>query len=63
VPSLVPVGEIRAAAVRLAGVSVRTPLVPFPAVAPGLLVKPESLQPTGGDGGSGPPGAGADGRA
>ncbi len=56
---LVPLDEIRAAADRIAGVVVRTPLVPFPgAVAPrdaalpspgqpDLLVKPESLQPTG----------------
>jgi threo-3-hydroxy-L-aspartate ammonia-lyase len=46
-PSLVSVDEIRAAAARLAGVTVRTPLVPFPGADPGLLVKPESLQPTG----------------
>jgi len=45
--SLVSVDEIRAAAARLAGVAVRTPLVPFPGAPPGLLVKPESLQPTG----------------
>jgi threonine dehydratase len=47
VASLVSVDEIRAAADRLAGVAVRTPLVPFPGVDPLLLVKPESLQPTG----------------
>jgi threo-3-hydroxy-L-aspartate ammonia-lyase len=59
VAELVPLDEIRAAANRIAGVVVRTPLVPFPsAVAPSdatpsspgrpdLLVKPESLQPTG----------------
>jgi threonine dehydratase len=47
VPSLVSVDEIRAAADRLTGVTVRTPLVPFPGVDPRLLVKPESLQPTG----------------
>jgi len=47
VASLVSVGEIRAAAARIAGVAVRTPLVPFPGVDPLLLVKPESLQPTG----------------
>jgi len=46
-PSLVSVDEIRDAAVCLAGVAVRTPLVPFPGVDPRLLVKPESLQPTG----------------
>ena len=45
--SLVTVEEIRAAADRLTGVIVRTPLVPFPETAPRLLVKPESLQPTG----------------
>ena len=56
---LVPLDEIRAAAHRVEGVVVRTPLIPFPgAVAPSdaappspgwpdLLVKPESLQPTG----------------
>jgi threonine dehydratase len=38
--------EIKAAADRLRGVAVATPLVPFPAAAP-LMVKPESLQPTG----------------
>jgi threo-3-hydroxy-L-aspartate ammonia-lyase len=47
VVSLVSVDEIRAAAARLDGVAVRTPLVPFPGVDPPLLVKPESLQPTG----------------
>ena len=45
--SLVTVEEIRAAAGRLDGVIVRTPLVPFPQTTPRLLVKPESLQPTG----------------
>ena len=44
---LVSVDEIRSAAERLDGVIVRTPLVPFPRVAPSLLIKPESLQPTG----------------
>jgi threo-3-hydroxy-L-aspartate ammonia-lyase len=47
VPPLVSVDEIRSAAARLDGVVVRTPLVPFPRVAPSLLIKPESLQPTG----------------
>jgi threonine dehydratase len=59
VAELVPLEEIRVAAHRIAGVVVRTPLVPFAgAVAPSdarppspgrpdLLVKPESLQPTG----------------
>ncbi len=45
--SLVSAGEIRAAAARLAGVTARTPLVPFPGADPPLLLKPESLQPTG----------------
>ena len=44
---LVSIDEIRAAAAALAGVTVRTPLVPFPRADPPLLVKPESLQPTG----------------
>ena len=44
---LVSIDEIRAAAAALSGVAVRTPLVPFPGADPPLLVKPESLQPTG----------------
>lgn len=56
---LVSLDEIRAAARRIGGVAVRTPLVLFPGAAaardaapplpgrPGLLIKPESLQPTG----------------
>lgn len=44
---LVTVGEISAAAQRLRGVIVPTPLVPFPGAEPKLLLKPESLQPTG----------------
>jgi threonine dehydratase len=47
VQRLVSVDEIRSAAERLDGVIVRTPLIPFPRVAPRLLIKPESLQPTG----------------
>ena len=43
---LVSVDEIRAAARRISGVSVRTPLLSFPG-EPGLLLKPESLQPIG----------------
>ncbi len=46
--------DIRAAAERIAGVAVRTPLLRYPPLRPGsgqgraqLLVKPESLQPTG----------------
>lgn len=47
---LVSVDEVRAAAGRLRGVAVRTPLIPFtgqPKAAARLLIKPESLQPTG----------------
>jgi threonine dehydratase len=45
---LVSLDEVQAAARRLRGVTVRTPLVPFPAARPlDLLVKPESLQATG----------------
>jgi threonine dehydratase len=47
VPELVSIAEIRAAAARLDGVTLRTPLVPFPRIEPLLLLKPESLQPTG----------------
>jgi len=45
VTRLVALDDIRDAASRLAGVAVRTPLVPFPGT--NVLVKPESLQPTG----------------
>jgi threo-3-hydroxy-L-aspartate ammonia-lyase len=45
--SLVSLAEIREAARLLAPVAVRTPLVPVPRLSTGLLVKPESLQPTG----------------
>ncbi len=49
---LVSLDEIRTAAERLRGVTVRTPLLAFPGASaavgpPALLVKPESLQPTG----------------
>lgn len=46
---LVPMEAIRAAARRLSagGIGVRTPLVEYPRVRRRLLVKPESLQPTG----------------
>ena len=44
---LVGVDRIRAAAARLDGVAVRTPLIPLPQLEPTLLIKPESLQPTG----------------
>jgi threonine dehydratase len=47
VQPLVSIDEIRTAAAALAGVSVRTLLVPFPRAEPPLLVKPESLQPVG----------------
>lgn len=46
-PDLVSIAEIRAAAAGLDGVALRTPLVPFPMIDPRLLLKPESLQPTG----------------
>ncbi|HUK70427.1 MAG TPA: threonine/serine dehydratase [Streptosporangiaceae bacterium] len=45
--SLVMLEDIQAAARRLAGVAVPTPLVPYPHTPQRLLVKPESLQPTG----------------
>jgi threo-3-hydroxy-L-aspartate ammonia-lyase len=45
VAELVTETDIRAAAQRISGVVVRTPLVPFPGEQ--LLVKPESLQPNG----------------
>jgi len=44
---LVSLAEIEQAARRLAPVVVRTPLVPVPRLHRDLLVKPESLQPTG----------------
>jgi threo-3-hydroxy-L-aspartate ammonia-lyase len=56
VAELVSLDEVRAAARRLQGITVRTPLVPFPAGGPAqaqaqaparVLIKPESLQPTG----------------
>jgi threonine dehydratase len=52
VADLVSLNEILAAAERLRGVAVRTPLLAFPGAAaavgpPALLIKPESLQPTG----------------
>jgi threonine dehydratase len=46
-PDLVSPAEIQEAARLLAPVVVRTPLVPVPMLQPGLLIKPESLQPTG----------------
>ena len=47
VAELVSLDEVRAAARRLTGVVVRTPLIPFVAENANLLIKPESLQPTG----------------
>ena len=44
---LVSLAEIQEAAGLLAAVTVRTPLVPVPRLHPDLLIKPESLQPTG----------------
>lgn len=44
--TLVGMAEIRAAAANLAGVAVRTPLLPSP-WSPRLWLKPENLQPTG----------------
>jgi threonine dehydratase len=44
---LVSLAEITEAARLLASVVIRTPLVPIPMLSPNLLVKPESLQPTG----------------
>ncbi len=44
---LVGVDQIRDAARRLDGVTVRTPLLAVPQLEPPLLIKPESLQPTG----------------
>ena len=44
---LVSLAEIEDAARRLNRVAVRTPLVPLAGVEPPLLLKPESLQPTG----------------
>src|ERR1700719_3656793 len=44
---LVSLAEIREAARLLAAVTVRTPLLPVPRLHPDLLIKPESLQPTG----------------
>jgi len=46
-PGLVSLAEIEEAARVLAPVAVRTPLLPVPGLEPALLVKPESLQPTG----------------
>jgi threo-3-hydroxy-L-aspartate ammonia-lyase len=44
---LVSLAEMREAARLLASVTVRTPLMPVPRMHPDLLIKPESLQPTG----------------
>ncbi len=48
VAELVSLAEVRAAARRIDGIVVRTPLVPLLAARPArVLIKPESLQPTG----------------
>jgi threo-3-hydroxy-L-aspartate ammonia-lyase len=47
VSSLVSVTQIQSAASRLDGIALHTPLVPFARIEPQLLVKAESLQPTG----------------
>lgn len=44
---LVTLDDIHAAAERIAGVAVRTPLLMAPAIGAGLWLKPETLQPTG----------------
>jgi threo-3-hydroxy-L-aspartate ammonia-lyase len=44
---LVTLTEIEDAATRIESAVVRTPLVPFPRLAPAVWIKPESLQPTG----------------
>src|SRR5271170_4677135 len=44
---MVGLTEVTEAARRLAPVAVRTPLLPVPRLHPDLLIKPESLQPTG----------------
>ena len=46
-PDLVGLPEIQEAARLLVSVAVHTPLVPVPRLSPRLLIKPESLQPTG----------------
>ncbi|MEO8208607.1 MAG: threonine/serine dehydratase [Chloroflexota bacterium] len=46
-PPLVTLGDIRAAAQRLAGIALRTPLVEYTAGPPRLVLKAESLQPIG----------------
>jgi threonine dehydratase len=46
-PGLIGLDAIRAAAERLRGITVRTPVVPFAGPPPRLFVKAESLQPIG----------------
>lgn len=46
-PGLVTIDDIRAAAGRLAGIALRTPLVEFAPGPPRILLKAESLQPIG----------------
>ncbi len=43
-PPLVTLADLRAAAALLRGVAVRTPLLPAPAIGPGVWLKPEMLQ-------------------
>jgi threonine dehydratase len=43
-PTLVTLADLRAAAALLAGVTVRTPLLPAPELGPGVWLKPEALQ-------------------
>jgi len=47
VTTLVTLDDVRAAAARIEGVVVRTPLLPAPAIGERLWLKPENLQPTG----------------
>ncbi len=44
---LVTLGDVRAAAARIAGIAVRTPLLPATWAGDDFWLKPESLQPTG----------------
>jgi threonine dehydratase len=44
---LVTLEDVHAAAQRIVGVAVRTPLLAAPAIGTGLWLKPETLQPTG----------------
>lgn len=46
-PELITVDDVRSAAERVRNIAIRTPLVPFAGSGDQLLIKPESLQPTG----------------